>query len=306
MISRNHKVLKNDSHIIGAVTSAIVMLLIFLLLWLINIDKPQNDEEEGIELLALGDMDEEKLIAHAGAQPAAPAEAPTPAPTPTPAPQVTPTPAPTPTPPQSSSVIASQEEQALKAAEARRQDSIKQARLEQQLAAERARKEAEAKAAAEKAAAEKAAAEAAAKAAAEKAAKDKAAGLIGGAGFGSGSGNGTGTGNAQSGSGSNDKGNPASGVGSGTSGGHGWSLAGRSVKGTIPNTTDNCINESGTVVVRIRVNAAGDVIEATRGQGTNTSSDCLLEAAIRAAKQAKFSTGSGDVVGSITYVFKLK
>ena len=120
--------------------------------------------------------------------------------------------------------------------------------------------------------------------------------------FGSGSGSGSGSSTTE-GSGSNtSKGsNP---VGSGISNGNSWSLDGRSLKGKL-STPQYTSNSEGIVVVRIRVNAAGQVVEATKGSGTNTSDQSLIDAAIMAAKKANFSSGNGDVIGTITYKFKL-
>lgn len=107
------------------------------------------------------------------------------------------------------------------------------------------------------------------------------------------------------------KGNPAAsgegtgaGTGSGTSGSGRWSLAGRSLKGSLAQPTYSS-NAEGTVVVKIRVNAAGQVVEASCGQGCTTNDQALISAAIAAAKKATFTTGTNDVIGSITYVFKL-
>ncbi len=104
------------------------------------------------------------------------------------------------------------------------------------------------------------------------------------------------------------KGNPAasgSGTGSGTSESGRWSIAGRSLIGSLPQPKYSS-NAEGTVVVRIRINAAGQVVEASAGHGSTTSDQSLIGSAIAAAKKATFSAGEGDVIGSITYVFKLK
>lgn len=94
------------------------------------------------------------------------------------------------------------------------------------------------------------------------------------------------------------------GSGSGRSNGASWSLAGRGLNGTLTKPSYGS-NAEGTVVVAIRVNQNGNVISATKGAGTNTNDQSLINAAIEAAKKAKFTPGDGVAVGSITYVFKL-
>ena len=68
--------------------------------------------------------------------------------------------------------------------------------------------------------------------------------------------------------------------------------------------------ESGTVVVRIRVNREGKVISAEPGvQGTNTLNESLLEAAEKAALKARFNAKSDAAYtqqGTITYHFVLQ
>lgn len=146
---------------------------------------------------------------------------------------------------------------------------------------------------------------AAKKAAEERVKREKAAALAGLWGGTSGYGYGTGIG-AGSTSGNSTKGNTVGiGAGSGTSGSGKWSLAGRSLKGALAEPSYSS-NAEGVVVVRIRVNAAGQVVEATLGQGTNTNDQGLIQAAIAAAKKSSFSAGNSEVIGSITYVFKLK
>ena len=58
--------MKNDSHIIGIIASILVMLLIFLILWFVYLDKPYVPEEEGIELV-MADFDEEQYQVPASA-----------------------------------------------------------------------------------------------------------------------------------------------------------------------------------------------------------------------------------------------
>lgn len=61
-------------------------------------------------------------------------------------------------------------------------------------------------------------------------------------------------------------------------------------------------NTSGTVVVRVEVNANGDVEKATMVSGPDQK---LIDLAIEAAKKAKFNKADGISVGTITYVFNL-
>ncbi len=120
--------------------------------------------------------------------------------------------------------------------------------------------------------------------------------LVGSA-FGSGGGSGSGTT-----SGDTRQGNPA---GSGTSGGHGWSLSGRSLVGSLA-TPNYPSNVEGRVTVSIRVDASGRVTSATIGSPTNISDAQTRSAAVSAARNTRFSAGSGVSVGTITYNFRLK
>lgn len=108
-----------------------------------------------------------------------------------------------------------------------------------------------------------------------------------------------GTGN---GTGNNMQGNPA---GSGSSGGNSWSLNGRSLNGRLVSPRyDNDVE--GKVTVSIRVDENGNVVSASVGSPTTISDQETRNAAISAAKNTKFSGGSGTAVGTITYNFKLK
>ena len=111
------------------------------------------------------------------------------------------------------------------------------------------------------------------------------------------SGNSSGSGDSQ---GAGQKGNP---VGHGSSGGNNWTLSGRNIKGTLPQPS-NDFKQEGKVVVQIRVNAAGNVIEATV-KGGNVSDKQTQQIALEAARKAKFTEGDHDQIGTITYIFKL-
>ena len=110
------------------------------------------------------------------------------------------------------------------------------------------------------------------------------------------SGNTAGSGDSQ---GSGQKGNP---VGHGSSGGNEWSLAGRGIKGTLPQPS-NTFNQEGRVIIEIRVNAAGLVTSATI-KGGNISDKQTQQLALEAARKAKFTEGDHDQIGTITYNFK--
>ena len=99
--------------------------------------------------------------------------------------------------------------------------------------------------------------------------------------------------------GSGSKGNP---IGHGSNGGNSWSLAGRGIKGTLPQPS-NDFQQEGRVLVEIRVNAAGNVISAVV-KGGNISDKATQQLALEAARKAKFTEGDHDQIGTITYNFK--
>ena len=111
------------------------------------------------------------------------------------------------------------------------------------------------------------------------------------------SGNTTGSGESQ---GNGQRGNP---VGHGSVGGNEWSLAGRGIKGTLPQPS-NDFKQEGKVIVQIRVNAAGQVVNATV-KGGDVSDKQTQQLALDAARKAKFTEGDHDQIGTITYIFKL-
>lgn len=277
--------MKHDSKIIASIATVLFMLLLFLMLWFIYIDAPYLPEEEGIEV-AFGDGDE------GGGMPE-----------PTPAASAIPetvAPPPTPAAPSTNNLMTQDDESI--ALEKQRKEEAKRKAAEE---AERIRKqkEEEARLEAERIAKEKAIAEQRAK---EQKAIDNAKNLMGGA-FSGNSASAAG-GNGSEGT-SGVKGNP---LGHGTDpNGNGWSLAGRSLKGKLADPLYGS-NVEGVVVVNIRVNAQGQVISATKGQGTTISDQNIINAACAAAKKAEFSSykaadgGSAEVVGTITYKFKLK
>ena len=155
---------------------------------------------------------------------------------------------------------------------------------EETLALERARKEKEEREAAERAKKKKEA---------EAIAKANQFGNL----FGKTNGTSVGGGDTQ---GDGQKGNP---VGRGSSGAGSWSLAGRGIKGNLPQPSKD-FKQEGKVVVQIRVNAAGQVINATISGG-DVSDKTTQQLALDAAKRAKFTEGDHDQIGTITYIFKL-
>ena len=252
---------KQERHIVATLTSILIMVLVFLLLWVLRMTAIVPEQEQGIEVEFVEPEEEEPVsepvigseaygeeIAEAAPEePASPAEEIA----------TSPTPAEPPVP------IVSEEET---------------------LALERARKEQEEKEAAEKARKKKEA---------EEIAKAQKFGNL----FGKTGTNTTGGGNTQ---GAGQKGNP---VGHGSSNGNNWSLSGRSLKGTLPQPS-NTFTQEGKVVVQIRVNAAGQVVNATI-TGGDVSDKQTQQLALEAARKAKFTEGDHDQIGTITYIFKL-
>lgn len=87
-----------------------------------------------------------------------------------------------------------------------------------------------------------------------------------------------------------------------------FSLAGRSAMGALPRPNYDIVSE-GVVVIRITVNSKGSVIATSIDlQGTDTDNVSLRNAALEAAKQAKFNAieGTQNQTGTITYRFRLK
>jgi TonB family protein len=96
--------------------------------------------------------------------------------------------------------------------------------------------------------------------------------------------------------------------GEGSGDGHTFALTGRGLQGRLPLPQYNS-QEQGRVVVEITVDKDGNVIDATAGiRGSTTLDNTLLDAALKAAKQAKFSRKPDSPVqkGTITYVFKIQ
>ena len=82
--------------------------------------------------------------------------------------------------------------------------------------------------------------------------------------------------------------------------GHSWSLNGRDLLSKLVQPSYQG-NEEGRIVVEIRVDASGNVVLATITKGTTIINETFWDAARSAAKKNKFSSGSGVVIGTITY-----
>ena len=206
-------------------------------------------------------------------------------------------------------VITQDKEKSVTAEEAARKKAAEDAarrKTAEETARKKAAEDAARRKAAEEAARKKAAEDAARKKAAEEAAKAAANNRVAGA-FGSGgnkgdSGNTSGKGNQGSATGDSN-------VGSSTGhGGLGTGTTARVGNRTVVYLAKPAYADSqseGTVIVAIRVDAAGKVISASVTRST-TSSSALKSAAVAAAKQSKFSEGNAVESGTITYRFKLK
>lgn len=129
--------------------------------------------------------------------------------------------------------------------------------------------------------------------------------------FGSANGKGSSQGTSSTGKGNQGtpEGDPNSKNGKGGGAGYGhFSLNGRSLNGDLPHPSYS-IQEEGVVVVRIVVGPKGNVVSSAISlQGTNTDNSTLRNAALQAAKQAKFNVieGNQNQSGTITYRFHLK
>ena len=85
-------------------------------------------------------------------------------------------------------------------------------------------------------------------------------------------------------------------------------LQGRGLAGELPMPVYPGGNKGGKVVIRVAVNQEGRVTSATyEPKGSTTSDSALVDAAIAAAKRARFTESAAFVQGgTITYIFKLK
>ena len=85
-------------------------------------------------------------------------------------------------------------------------------------------------------------------------------------------------------------------------------LQGRGLIGALPQPIYPAGNRGGKVVVRVAVNQSGVVTEAAyEPKGSTTSDKALVDAAIAAARKARFTESKAFVQGGrITYVFRMK
>ncbi|MEG2612697.1 MAG: TonB family protein, partial [Alistipes sp.] len=83
-------------------------------------------------------------------------------------------------------------------------------------------------------------------------------------------------------------------------------LQGRGLQGALPRPAYPG-NQSGKIVVRVTVDATGSVSSATyEPKGSTAGDSALIEAAVSAARKAKFTESRAPVQGgTITYIFKL-
>lgn len=98
------------------------------------------------------------------------------------------------------------------------------------------------------------------------------------------------------------------GTGLGNSGGSA-NLSGRSLVGALPRP-DYDASEEGRVVIDITVDQSGGVTNASyRSVGSTTQNRILVDAALRAARQAKFNVDNSAAIaqqGTITYNFRMQ
>lgn len=143
---------------------------------------------------------------------------------------------------------------------------------------------------------------------AEKAAAELAAKRISGA-FGKGSKmENKGTKTSENGVEGSTEGNSSTGKTAGVGGYGTFDLSGRSLgEGGLPRPVYN-VQDEGRVVVTITVNPSGKVISTSINKRTNTVNPSLRKAAEDAARKARFNSvgGVNNQTGTITYYFKLK
>lgn len=103
-------------------------------------------------------------------------------------------------------------------------------------------------------------------------------------------------------------GNVASGgVDAGVGGFGSFALGGRRLVGSGLQRPTYNVQVSGTIVIEITVNPAGQVIQALIAQGTTIDNNQLRESALKAARQTRFNTVDdlNNQIGTITYRFRL-
>ncbi len=319
------------------ILTLLVHVLLILLLFILKLTAPERpaDPEEGIPVMLgnmeqAGGMDEPDMSQSATAsaeQASSTASEISPAPSekpsqPTPKPTASETPKPKPaekliTQKEKSAALPSDDkqkalaEQQRKAAEQERRALAEQQRkaAEQKRLAEQeaARKKQEAARKAEEERQAKARAEAARKAEAERQAAAKAKALVSGK-FGAGQGNGNRGTTTDQGTQGTPMGNSSTGAMQGNGARGNANVPNRKLVGPDPYAAYPG-QEEGNVTVRITVNAAGQVTSAAiLPSQTNTSDARLRNAALTAARKARFNavSGAANVQGTITFRFRLR
>lgn len=284
------------SSLLALLITLLLHCLVALLLWLMHFGLTKIDEESGIMVMVGVDaqgggeelMSSDVTDLHSEPQPETvdPAPAAVSAPTPTPAP-VTP---PTLTQDDDTAPFAAAEEEKKQKEqqEQERQRQIAEAERRQQEQLRRQQEE-EARRKAEEEARRKAEEEAK-----RQAIQNQMAGMFNNNGSG-----------GSSGLQGQANGNSTSGAASGNPGYGDYDLGGRGIMGSLPRPSFNR-NISGKVVLQVAVNAQGHVVGEPKAiQGTTISDREIREAAIEAAKRARFKPieGTSIVVGKITYYF---
>lgn len=271
---------ETQSHIIALAGTILSMCLIFLLLWLLQVNAPLPVEDEGI-VVAFGNAED-----GGGMPDVRPLDAVT---------QVEQIPAPAaPARPSSNDLMVQDDEESLQLAK-QAEDAKRKAQEEELI---RQRQQDQARAEAERIAKEKALAEQRAK---EQQAIDKAnqlAALFGQAGTAEGA-------NAENASPSNTagvKGNP---VGKETGSGVTFNLSGRVPREEELPKPESNFKQEGTIIVRIWVDKAGNVTNQSI-IGGNISDKSMQQLALQTARKSKFTEGETPQIGDITYTFTFK
>jgi len=271
---------QHNSNIIASVSTLLVAVAVFLLLWFLMIGYTPQQEDEGI-MVSFGDselgggMEDGQLEALAASEPA----------------QMEPAMS----APSDNDLMTQETDESL----ALRRQQEEKRRQEQAVREEQQRQKAEReRLERERKAEEKRIAEENAK---KQAAIDNANKM--GALFGQ-TNNPEGSGGVGQSASSANKGNP---LGHGMSGGNSWSLDGRSLKGALPQP-ENTFTQEGKVVINIIVDKEGNVVSASIGSGTTISDEHTRQLAKKAALKAKFNLVDkpDKAMGTITYNFKFK
>lgn len=291
-----------QSRLIAIIVTLLVHILVALLLWLMHFGFSKVEDESGILVMvgvdAVGGGNE--AIASDVTDLQAEPETETVEPAPTPATSPAPTPAPTPEPAltqdDDTAPYAAEQEKKEQEKKIKEQQELEKKRLEEaeRIRQEEIRKQQESEA--------KRKAEEEAKRKAEEERKRQESQRINNMMGGLFNNNGTG---GDSGLQGQTNGNSTTGAASGSPGYGDYDLGGRGMIGSLPKPSFNK-NISGKVVVFISVDAAGNVVgNPVAGKGTTISDPDIRNAAIEAAKKAKFKpiNGTSTTPGKITYYF---